>query len=130
VRRKLFRFSFCRGGKLALDILFVENNAYFFNAVKKEFLSDHDIINVPSIKKAVAVLHEKKFDIVLVDYDLDDGKGAVLVKEIRVGNPYLPIVAVSSHEKGNIELISSGANAQCAKLDFKEINTVIQSVLV
>ena len=113
-----------------MNILYVENNLNFFNAVRREFLSEHNIVNFPTIKEALAELHEKKFDLILVDYDLDDGKGVELVREIRKTNSELPIIAVSSHEKGNNEMINSGADAYCAKLKFKHINAIIESVVL
>ena len=112
-----------------MNVLYVENNVHFYNAVKKEFFSEYKLSSVPTIREAIEELAENQYDLVLVDYDLDDGKGVVLVKEIRKTNNKIPIIAVSSHEEGNSEMLCSGANAYCKKLDFKNIISVIQGVL-
>ncbi len=65
------------------------------------------------------------FDLVLSDYDLDDGKGDAFVRECRVTYPRLPIIAVSSHEAGNAALVAAGASAVCSKMEFDRIHAVI-----
>jgi hypothetical protein len=65
---------------------------------------------------------------VLVDFDLDDGKGEELVRELvaSVGRPL--IVATSSHADGNTALLHAGADAVCGKLEFARIPGLLQSL--
>ncbi len=69
------------------------------------------------------------FDVILIDYDLDDGKGDTLIKKIRQNNLPLKIIGVSAHDYGNTELSQAGADSICSKMNFRYINEVIQVVL-
>ena len=111
-----------------MKILYVENHAPFAQIVVKTFLTQHEVVVVPSVAQARAKLQTGVFNAVLVDYDLDDGKGDVLVREIRQ-MPNVPfVVAVSSHKAGNDALQLAGANAVCSKLRFAEINETLARV--
>jgi DNA-binding response OmpR family regulator len=106
-------------------ILFVENHAEFAKTVKREFLSDHEVLIVPTISGARIQASTHTFDAVLVDYDLDDGKGAEFVRWL-VQLPFRGlIVAVSSHESGNAALVAAGAAATCPKTKFSTIGEVL-----
>ena len=62
-------------------ILLVENHRIFAEIVVNEFMSDYEVMRVSTIKEASVKLLHEKFDRVLVDYDLDDGKGIDLEKK-------------------------------------------------
>ena len=111
-----------------MKILYIENNQHFYEAVKKEFLSDHDLFNETSADKAISLYDSQEFDLVLVDYDLDDSKGLEVVDHIRDRDKSIPIIAVSSHDLGNRRMLSAGATAQCGKMKFKNINAIIARV--
>ena len=111
-----------------MKILFVENHAVFAQQVIREFLSSHAVIVVPSIAAGRDAIASQRFDVILCDYDLDDGKGEVLVREFRANYPDTPIIAVSSHEAGNTALVSAGASATCGKMEFHNIQTVIDEL--
>jgi CheY-like chemotaxis protein len=109
----------------ALKILYLENHAIFAQQVTRQFLSGHEVTIVPSLSAARDALASAHFDLVLSDYDIDEGKGDEFVRECRAANPELPIVAVSSHEEGNAALVKAGASAICGKMDFQRIQQVI-----
>jgi len=75
---------------------------------------------VATIAGALRVLDEP-FDAVLVDYDLDDGKGTAVVQALRRRGFGGRIVGVSSHEPGNAALVAAGADDACSKMGFDEI---------
>ena len=104
-----------------MKILFVENHARFARIAVASFLSEHDVEVRPSVAAALAALQTQTFDAVLVDPDLDDGKGDLIVRAAARLQPRPRIVAVSAHEAGNAALIEAGADAVCAKLKFAEI---------
>jgi DNA-binding response OmpR family regulator len=107
-----------------MKILLVENHREFASVVVPTFLSEHEVIVVPSCSSARAVLAHGAFDAVLVDYDLDDAKGETLVRWLSSqGGP--PVIAISSHDSGNDALVSAGAIAVCAKLRFEQIGDVL-----
>ena len=112
----------------ALNILFVENHAVFAANVIGQFLSRHSVTLVPSLSAARLALDKGTFDLLLVDYDLDDGKGDELVREQSIAGKPMPAIAVSSHDGGNTALLRAGAVAVCNKMEFDRIQTVIDTV--
>jgi DNA-binding NarL/FixJ family response regulator len=109
-----------------VKILYIENHAVFSKQVCQEFLSAHQIRVVSSLTDARSAMASETYDLLLVDYDLDDGKGDELVREVRVLNPKLKIIAASSHEAGNAALVKAGASAVCGKMEFDKIAQVIK----
>jgi CheY-like chemotaxis protein len=112
----------------AVTILYVENHAVFAAQVTQCFLAGHQITRVPSLASARAALAAGHFDLMLCDFDLDDGKGDVLVHECREAGRNLPIIAASSHHVGNTALMKAGASAISSKVDFAGIRRVINEV--
>ena len=112
-----------------MRLLWVENHAVFARIAGRQFLAAHELIVVPSLAEARAALAAQSFDAVLVDYDLDDGKGTELVGFVRQFSVRLPIVAVSSHEEGNAAMLAAGADAACPKTRFADIGSVLRSVV-
>src|SRR6266850_860516 len=112
-----------------MKILYVENHSVFAANVTQKFLSQHSVSIVPSLSSARQAMVAARFDLLLVDYDLDDGKGDELVRELRTSGNRSIIIGVSSHEAGNAALTRSGATAVCSKIDFDQIETVINRVM-
>ncbi len=110
-------------------ILYVENHAIFAAQVTSLFLSQHDINIVPSLEAARQALKTKSFDLVLLDYDLDDGKGADLLPDLVAMTSCPYAIAVSSHDAGNLALLKAGANEICGKLQFSKISSVVSNAL-
>ncbi len=69
-----------------------------------------------------------QFDVVLVDYDLDDGKGDTFVRWLRAFDAAAKLVAVSARTSGNAALVAAGATTVCAKIDFARIEAVIREI--
>jgi DNA-binding NarL/FixJ family response regulator len=112
-----------------LKILYLENHAIFAQQVISQFLKSHQVAAVPTLAAARPALAYEDLDLVLCDYDLDDGKGDEFVRECRATHPRLPIVAVSSHEAGNAALMKAGASAVCRKMEFERIGEVIRQLV-
>ena len=110
---------------MSLDILFVENHAVFAETVREAFLSAHAVSVVPSIAAAREAIARHEYDVVLVDYDLDDGKGDEFVAAMRADGSRLRVIGVSSHAAGNDALLCAGADAICSKLDFANIGETL-----
>jgi len=108
-----------------VNILYLENHAVFAQQVIRQFLSAHQVTVVPSLAAARSALLSRSFDLILSDYDLDDGKGAEFVRECRISHPRVPVIAVSSHQEGNDALVEAGACAVCSKMQFDRIQQVI-----
>ncbi len=65
----------------------------------------------------------------LLDYDLDDGKGTSLVAFLQQLPTVPAVVATSAHEDGNRLLLAAGADATCPKGRFAEISAVLARVV-
>ena len=108
-----------------MTILFVENHMRFANITAQTFLAAHLVTIVSHISEAKRLLSQNVFDVVLVDYDLDDGKGVELVRWLRERSVRSCIFAVSVHDEGNAALAQAGADAVCSKSNFKNIEKMI-----
>lgn len=108
-----------------MNILYLENHTVFAEQAVRQFLSSHRVMVVPSLAAARTSLASCGFDLVLCDYDLDDGKGEEFVRECCATHPLLPIIAASSHDAGNAALVAAGASAVCSKMEFGRIQQVI-----
>jgi len=111
-----------------MKILFVDNHSDFVRTVRKAFLADHEVTVESTVEGARQAAAAVVFDVAMVDYDLDDGKGDAFVAWLRENQPNVPIVAVSSHDQGNAALLRAGALTTCAKLDFRRIGDVLLEV--
>jgi DNA-binding NarL/FixJ family response regulator len=112
-----------------MKILYVENHPIFAAQVCQQFLSAHMVRIVPTLAAARDALAAGDYDLLIVDYDLDDGKGDELVRACRVLHPKLKIIANSAHEAGNAALVKAGASAVCGKMEFDKIGKAIASLL-
>ena len=111
-----------------MKIMFAENHAAFASTVCRAFLSAHSIEVIPTLIEARRKLENNAFDLLLVDFDLDDGKEDELVCDVKARYPNLKVIAVSSHDAGNRALKIAGADAVCGKMEFDHIQKVIESV--
>jgi DNA-binding response OmpR family regulator len=84
---------------------------------------------VPTIAAAKQHVAGSTFDAILVDYDLDDGKGDELVRWLHATAVATKLIAVSARETGNAKLVAVGADAICAKTAFARIAAVLHEVV-
>ena len=108
-----------------MRILLVENHSVFAEHVTKNFLASHSVTVVPSLSAARLKLAAGNYEVLLIDYDLDDGKGDKLVLELRSAGSRTRIIGISAREDGNIALSKAGADAICSKMEFDQILSVI-----
>lgn len=111
-----------------MKILFVDNHPEFTATVIATFLHAHDVTVVPTVAEAKARFAAAAFDVVLVDYDLDDGKGDAFVRWVRATTAGAKLVAVSARASGNEALVAAGVTAVCAKIEFARIAAVIDAL--
>src|SRR5262245_49253506 len=110
-----------------MQLLWVENHPQFVR-MARPFLAGFRVTVVPSLAAARDALGTARFDVVLVDFDLDDGKGEELVRELVAHDGRPRIVATSAHAEGNAALLHAGADAVCGKLDFARIPGLLRSL--
>lgn len=112
----------------SVRILFVENHEVFSNLVARKFLAAHQVQIVKTLREARDAMAAVQYDLLLLDYDLDDGKGEELLAELG-GNGRRPIIiGVSAYEHLNAALLRAGADAACGKLEFSQIDALIRSL--
>lgn len=111
-----------------MNILYLENHAVFAEQVTRQFLAAYHVTVVPSLSAARNAFAQGNYDLILSDYDLDDGKGEEFVRECRMSCPELSIIAVSSHDDGNAALTRAGASAVCSKMEFDHIQAIIAHI--
>ncbi len=111
-----------------MNILYLEDHAVFADQVARQFLTQHTVRVVPTVAAARDAFNSRTYDGVLADYDVVDGKGDDFVRECRAAQPQLPIVAVSSQERGNAGLVFAGASAVCSKMNMGRIEQVIRGL--
>jgi DNA-binding response OmpR family regulator len=108
-----------------MKILFVENHSIFAKQVIECFLNSHNVTVTPTLADARAELALNPYDVLLVDYDLDDGKGTELIEALRQRNNKVRIIGVSAHKRGNDALLQAGADAICSKMTFDRIQEIL-----
>jgi DNA-binding response OmpR family regulator len=109
-----------------MRILFVEDHRVFAETVATQFLPAHEVEFAESVATArKAVQAVPAFDAVLVDYDLPDGKGTEVVRQLRALRFRGIIVAVSAKEEGNAELRAAGAHVICKKAELHRIASTL-----
>ncbi len=109
-----------------MRLLFVENHATFADVVIDQFLADHDVVLRATVAGTRALIRDDlAFDAVLVDYDLDDGKGVEVIDALRAAGYQGLTVVVSAHHEGNESLMRAGAHVVCAKAEFAGIDRVL-----
>jgi CheY-like chemotaxis protein len=111
-----------------MRILYVEDHAAFRAAVISKFLAGHQVTVTATLAEARVLLPSEAFDVVLLDYDLPDGKGIELLEEIKRDGWDGRVIAVSSREENNARLMAAGAYAAVGKLKFAEIAQVLEEL--
>jgi DNA-binding NarL/FixJ family response regulator len=109
-----------------MRLLWVENHAVFVRVAGKQFLSAHAVTVAGSLAEARDYLAKQTFDVVLLDYDLDDGKGTSLFASLAELPNRPLVIAASAHQDGNEALLQAGADTVCPKGQFDEIDAVIR----
>lgn len=112
-----------------MKILQLEDHDVFARMLREMFLQGHTVVHVRTIEAALRMFTEDTFELALVDYDLPDGKGDVFVRDVRERGAAVPIVAMSSHARGNSSLIKAGATVVCAKMDAANLRHVLARLL-
>jgi DNA-binding response OmpR family regulator len=85
----------------ARKVLLVEDNsddADFLRMSLRKYTDSVDITHKSLIGDAVAVLEDERFDVVLLDLNLPDGRGVECVEKIHNADELVPIVVLSGHD--------------------------------
>jgi diguanylate cyclase (GGDEF)-like protein len=98
----------------------VEDNpddADFLRMSLRRFTDSIDITHKSLIADAVAILEDERFDVVLLDLNLPDGRGAEVVEKIHKADEIVPIVVLSGHDDEDfaVEILNQGVQDYLVK---------------
>jgi len=104
----------------ARKILLVEDDsddAEFLRMSLAKHTDSVDITHKSLLRDAVAVLEDEQFDVVLLDLNLPDGRGAECVEKIHEADELVPIVVLSGHDDEDfaVEILNRGVQDYLVK---------------
>lgn len=111
-----------------MKILFIEDNLEFQHWVINDFLQDHDIVSSIDGSGGIKAFDEESFDLVLLDYQMDEVHGPEVIRYIRNKDGDIPVIAMSMEDRLNEELIVLGATAALAKRFVDQLPMLITEV--
>jgi DNA-binding NtrC family response regulator len=90
-----------------------------------------DVFLSDSLEKALRLCHEKRFDLVISDFDLDEGTGIELIYEIRKTQPKIKAILMSGNFSFDEEMIKTERiDAFLRKpFDAEELGELINKIL-
>ena len=97
------------------DALLVEDNSHFRNKIIQSYLRGCRVIELNQGRHFLQVLEKYQFHFILMDYELPDNNGEVLVIAAREYAYKGPIIGISSSEYLNQKLLKAGADASIEK---------------
>ncbi len=83
-------------------ILYVDDSTDALTLMKIKFMDIYDIIPTSSPKKALKILDEERFEVVITDYNMPEMNGLELLKKIKEKFPDLPVIFYTG--QGNEEV--------------------------
>jgi diguanylate cyclase (GGDEF)-like protein len=104
----------------ARKVLLVEDNsddADFLRMSLRKYTDSVDITHTSLIGDAVTVLEDERFDVVLLDLNLPDGRGAECVEKIHEADELVPIVVLSGHDDEDfaVDILNQGVQDYLVK---------------
>jgi len=104
----------------ARKVLLVEDDsadADFLRMSLRKFSDSVDITHTSLISEAVTALEDERFDVVLLDLNLPDGRGAECVEKIHKADELVPIVVLSGHDDEDfaVEILNQGVQDYLVK---------------
>lgn len=92
--------------------------------VLKSFLTNHDVIGFTNSKEAISTLKKERFDLLILDYFVDDLKGDEIVKLVREFDKELYIVLLTGYAEsvpGMKSLEELDIQSYVEKTEIKEV---------
>lgn len=115
-----------------MRILLVEDNAQLGNAVREQMVSDgHATDHMQTLQQARACLSTIRYDLILLDMMLPDGKGLGLLQTIRQGNSATPVIILTALDQisDRIAGLNAGADDYLVKpFDLAELSARVGAV--
>lgn len=116
-----------------MEILIVEDEKQIANTLKKNFMDEgHNVTNAFDGEMALALLSEKDFDIILLDWRIPNITGIEVLKKIRSEGKQVPVILLTALTDINnkLEALKLGADDYITKpFQFAEVLARIEAVM-
>ncbi len=112
-----------------MRVLYVDDHTPFRAVVQRRFLIGHEVVGAADLAEARQRLKEGDFDVILVDYQLSDGLGEDLIREIVDTKLRSKVVAVSANAENNSRLMEAGAIGAVSKNEFSKLAEKLETIL-
>ncbi|MHB2017031.1 MAG: response regulator [Candidatus Xenobia bacterium] len=110
-------------------VLYVEDFIPYRERVMARCLAGHQVTLCDNVAEACAAFRRGAYDLVLLDYELPDGKGGDVAHFIRGTGDQVVIVANSSSGSCNQHLLALGATHAVLKSQEEELAVLLASLL-
>jgi len=112
-----------------MRILYVDDHTPFRAVVQRRFLIGHEVVGASDLAEARRHLAEGSFDVILVDFQLADGPGEDLIREIVASGLPSKTIAVSANAEHNAQLVAAGAIGAVSKNEFSKLAEKLETIL-
>ena len=94
--------------------------------------SDYEVATAQSMRSALELIKEKKFDLYVLDKRLPDGSGLELCRRLNQATPGVPIIFYSgdAYELHRQQGLAAGADAYVIKPDIEGLIDKVREILV
>lgn len=114
-------------------ILVVDDDTQILGVIEHLLTNDlTDVVTVENISEANRIIKNLSVHLLITDYFLPDGECTSLIKQVRDGNPSLPVIVLTGGDEDELTLlvIESGANFLLKKpIQGKELKGIVQNLL-
>jgi CheY-like chemotaxis protein len=86
-----------KAGKNGIRILVVDDEESVCKAIKMMLEFDgHQVLTADGAERALALVKDDKFDLIITDYSMGDMKGDRMAAQIRQNHPKQPIIMITA----------------------------------
>jgi len=114
-----------------MKILLLEDDISLASILVDHLEDDYEVVQTYSMKKALSLSEEQKFDLYIFDINVPDGDGISLLKELRSFNDATPTIFITAfHDTKYLKAaFESGANDFIKKpFDLEELSQRIDNI--
>lgn len=93
--------------------------------------ADYEVVTAPSMKSALELIREEKFDLYVLDKRLPDGSGLELCRKLNAATPGVPVIFYSgdAYELHRQQGLAAGADAYVIKPDIEGLINKVHEIL-
>ncbi|HEX8891363.1 MAG TPA: response regulator [Pyrinomonadaceae bacterium] len=93
--------------------------------------ADYKVVTAPSMKSALELIRQEKFDLYVLDKRLPDGSGLELCRRLNDATPSVPVIFYSgdAYELHRQQGLAAGADAYVMKPDIEGLINKVHELL-